>query len=120
MSAQKKKLLSQASIEELTQNYRPGISSKIFELLIYVPHEWVENPEPNLVIGSNFATQKQLRSLIDYSSVTSIERVNKTNLALSMEVVEPYMNLFYGVCRNMPEQAEIRVRATKRKEDNNE
>lgn len=106
-----KKNIVNISLEELTQNSRMGISSRIFELLIYVPHDWVENPEPNIVISSSFATQKQLRSLISYASVTTIEKVNKNELVLSIEIAEPYIKLFHGECQKMPEQAKIRVRA---------
>lgn len=115
----KKKKLVDATLEDLKESYSQGITSKIYQLSIYVPHGWIESPEENIVIASNFATNKQLQLLISYSSATSIERVNKTNILLKMDVVEPYITLFHGVCKRISGQAEIKIRA-KGKEGNNE
>lgn len=101
--------LRDATIEDLKKHKESSITTNKYNITLYVPHDWIENPKPKEAIAANFATVKELKSLLLYSTYSFIERINKNDLVLSLEVVEPYINLFYGVSKKIPEEAKIKL-----------
>lgn len=111
-----KKPLNQASLEDFKVNVLPGISNPRYEIFIYVPLDWIENPTEGLGISANFINQDNLKHLIFYSGSTRVEKISKTNILIGFEISEPYLPSIQAAAQEVPDEAELKLSATKPKE----
>lgn len=111
-----KKALNQATIEDFKLNVLPGISNPRYEIFIYVPNGWLDNPSEGMGISANFVNQPQLRDLVFYAGSVRVEKVNKTNVLVGFEVSEPYLGAVQSAAQQVPDEVELKLSATKSKE----
>jgi hypothetical protein len=114
--ASTKKALNTASIEDFKINPLAGISKPRYEIFIYVPNTWLDNPNEGTGISANFINQPDFRSLIFYAGSARVEKINKTNVLLSFEISEPYLEAVQTAAQQVPDEAELKLSATKSKE----
>lgn len=115
-----KKPLKEASIEDFKVNEERGISTPRYTIYLYTPKSWINNPTEGIGISANFINQETLKQMVFQSVGTSIEKVNKTNMLLRLEVAGSYLNTFYRLAKQLPEEAELKIRAKNESEETNE
>jgi hypothetical protein len=111
-----KKTLNQATIEDFKIHPLPGISKPRYKIFLYIPNGWLDKATEGLGISANFVNQQQLRDMVLYAGSVSVEKVNKTNLLVSFEISEPYLSAVQTAAQQVPDDAELRLSATKSKE----
>lgn len=109
--ATKKIKANEATLDDLKQSSTQGITTKIYQIMMYVPVGWVEEPQENLRIYGTSINNEIFKNIVMYSSFCTIEKVNKTNILLNIEVIDSYLNLLYDMLRKLPNEAEIKLSA---------
>jgi hypothetical protein len=111
-----KKPLNQATIEDLKINHISGITNSRYEIYIYVPNGWLESAVEGTGVSANFINQTNLRDMVFYAGSVGVEKINKTNVLIRLETSEPYIVAVHSAAQQVPDDAELKLSATKTKE----
>lgn len=96
-------------LDQLKQVRLKGIANDRFEISVYVPNDWVVNPQEGIGISSVHIVESNLKLVSLQSVTTRIEKINKTNILLKFEVSEPYLQKFFHALQQVPDRAEIKI-----------